>query len=205
MLLLLFPIVICILVAVGTASLDVQQKEYQNVGGIFNTILCFVFLTMNGGGVVLIEIYKRIRYAKSQKTNSADDLENILKNEDLFNLFREYSEKEFSLENIEFYSVMLKLKVQKVVSEKELDEIDDTFIKNYSKYEVNLPSSCKREFYKLKEQAQEKTHQVEYSALWQVFGNDLVLNMMDTFRRLQETSNYSQWESVSKYQKHIHP
>ncbi|EFC45724.1 RGS domain-containing protein [Naegleria gruberi] len=195
------PLFIGILTGIENSVVSSSNVEtIQNLSiftGIFNTLLCLSFVQISGGNVLLIEIYKMIT---KRKEMSKLDWDQELKNADLLVLLKEYCEKEFSSENYEFYIKLKSLQGRKFVKFKELQEIEAEFIRNYSKYEVNLPFTCRRKFYSLLEKCEAES-QIEFDLVWRCVETDLLLNLQDTFNRLQQTSTYSKWLSVQNLKK----
>ncbi|EFC38972.1 hypothetical protein NAEGRDRAFT_73295 [Naegleria gruberi] len=184
----ILPVIIAILTGIEATSNEVVD----GLAGVSNTLLCFSFVQISGGNVLMIEIFKRV---KRRKESSQLTWDQELTNTDLLQILKEYCEKEFSSENYEFYIKLKSLQNRKFIKLKELQKIEAEFIRNYSKYEVNIPSSCKKTFYELLNKCQEET-QLEFQLIWDCVAPELLLNLQDTFSRLQDTSIYAKWLSV---------
>ncbi|EFC41580.1 hypothetical protein NAEGRDRAFT_70688 [Naegleria gruberi] len=197
---LILPVIIAITSGLENLLVDSSNTYIvQILAGIFNTLACFSFTLLSGGNVLIIEIYKMIANRNVKKNES---LEIELENSEILKIFKEYCQKEFSSENYELYIILKSLKESNVVRLTDMKDIESQFIQPYSKFEVNIPSVCKKEFYALMKDC-DKDGQIGYERLWDCLGPDLLLNLSDTFKRLQETSTYKKWESVQSYTKHI--
>ncbi|KAL9642949.1 hypothetical protein ABK040_010642 [Willaertia magna] len=197
--------------------------------GLFRMVMGIVGYFLCGGTAMVIEIVKVIKlkvYKKLKKNNSIDsnnnqqgEFDSLLSDISFFNLLKEYCEKEFSLENIVLYEKLMELKRKGFVTFTELQYIYDQFIKTYSAYEINLPSATKKQFMELltvrkdclmemelKEEGKRLTTEekeiggVEYGKVDEILMNDIIVNLSDTYSRLQQTSRFQEWETIKAMQ-----
>ena len=199
----------------------VGQNIINTVGEIFVLMLC-------GGTATFVESINHIRYRKTKKMNF-NQLEILLNtNEDLRTLFTQYASNEYSVENIKAFEMIRQFSndytnMEKNMTLSEMMKFEKEFIVSYPRFELNISSVTKKRFYELLDSVQapsltqlsteaetsdgsfQVTTQrvgVKVSELMDVIGVDLMLNLNDTFSRLQKTAQYDEWEYIYKLQKH---
>ncbi|KAG2388576.1 hypothetical protein C9374_000015 [Naegleria lovaniensis] len=193
-------IIVAILVILGNTIPGLAEAATSGgASAILNTVLCICCVMFCGGTTLTIEIVKKLRNRNAKKTST--ELQDLLaENIDLLELLKEYASKEFSIENIELFSLLKSIKSE-TVSLSQLEDIEKDFIANFSKYEINLPSSTKHHFYKLLEECRNANlQQVSTQKLFDVIWNELIINILDTFGRLEQTAQYKEWLSIKTMQ-----
>jgi len=161
---------------------------------------------------ILLNTNEDIRSIFTQYSANEHSLENIK----AFDMLRQFSNNFANLD--------------KIVSLPELIKFEEEFIKTYSRFELNISGATKKKFYELIDsckhspssvlpmtptdsreslssntsntQLLNRTHGVTVAQLKEVLGLELMLNMNDTFSRLQRTQQYVEWESIYKLQHH---
>ena len=205
-----------------------------------------------GGTAMIVELIKKIKYRNTKKKENNEVEELLNKNEELWQLVREYATNEHSLENIVCYERMKQYsndfkKMDKVIPLSELLKFEEEFIQTYSSYELNVPGTTKKKFYELLESCRmmapsessisstpsspiserlstaerlstfekpsnsrsnsnadllipSKSFGVTFQQLSDVIYFEIMLNISDTFSRLQRTAQYQEWESIYSMQ-----
>jgi len=165
-----------------------------------NTLFSIATTLICGGNALILEAIKKI-FFNIKSTPISFTLDNLLlTNKEFYELFAEYCEKEFSKENLLLWE---KLRVasadfkkeESTVSMEFLQELDQEFFSPYSKYEVNVPSSVRKEFQALiknhgESSSEELLQIVTVKHLMDIVYRDVLLNMSDTLSRLQKTAQY---------------
>ncbi|KAL9652808.1 hypothetical protein ABK040_010840 [Willaertia magna] len=147
------------------------------------------------------EIYTNVKEGKSS------EIEKKLSNDSYFKLLRKYAEKEFSLENILLYEQLMNLKEKYStngleITKEEIEHLFKNFIEDYSKYEVNLSSKVKVEFSQIFNNYD--STKIGYQRLKSLIIDDLMLNIADTCKRLEKTTEYKKWLDLMNLQKELH-
>ena len=164
---------------------------------------------------------KKVAFRKNQE----NELEYLMISDGYFyGLLKNFAEKEFASENILIWEKVRTISsnytnYNALVTVEDLREIERDFIRNYSEYEINLSSDCKKKFYKLifpsystyiqssEEEGgfdamsknidtilSEVSTIVTVKVLTDLLWPELFMNISDTFSRLQKTKQYKQWE-----------
>ncbi|KAL9651966.1 hypothetical protein ABK040_000309 [Willaertia magna] len=124
-------------------------------------------------------------------------------NSHFYLIFRDYAEKEFSLENLLLFDKIKEFsKRDEKITIDELLNVKKEFVDRFSKSEVNLSSGSKKKFLKLIEDCnQSETKCVDSNVLESILLYDVLLNLADTNDRLTQTSYFKTWEQV--YEIHL--
>ncbi|EFC44559.1 predicted protein [Naegleria gruberi] len=178
---------------------------------IMDVCISISVILICGGNAMIIEISKKIIYKDRTAQTQQSDLENLMeKNKEFYTLMSEYSRKEFSYENVAFYDAILDYKSsRKSLSLDDLKRIETEFIHPFSKYEVNLPSQVKKDLSSLIQDLSVPSNQSDHETkiktrkhqLIETMFLELCKNLTDTFHRLKQTQQYSQWLAVYQLQK----
>ncbi|KAG2387925.1 hypothetical protein C9374_000775 [Naegleria lovaniensis] len=89
----------------------------------------------------------------------------------------------------------------------EVTTIEEEFLRPYSKYELNIPSSTRKGFYEWFNNEKKKFledsshHRVSLDEVKELLMQDVMMNVKDTFLRFQNTPEYAKWESLMELQK----
>ncbi|EFC41692.1 predicted protein [Naegleria gruberi] len=178
------------------AIIHVCDPSNLRVYFFFESVL---FIFMCGGFALIFETFHTILRKRNHQTLS--ELENFLKDDNFKLIFKEFSSKEFSLENIFFFEKITQLKKQFGNSTLEisiLDEINDDFIAANSNFELNIPSNTRRSFMEMKKNA--TTNSSTAIQLYELFSDEIIVNLNDTLSRLVETSEFQHWHEIYQVQ-----
>ncbi|KAL9646898.1 hypothetical protein ABK040_013758 [Willaertia magna] len=195
-------IIVLILTAIFSFS---PNGPTISILALINTI--FIYMA-SGGNTLSVELFLKVKVLSSKNNIKKEldlqtELENLLDtNKDFYQLFKEYCEKEFSLENLLCFSSILNLKDKEKISTSSLREIYENYVQSLSKYEVNLPNHVRKKFVKLMEDCemrQEEATKLEFEKT--DFLKEVILNLTDTYQRFLTTSYYQKWKSVYEIQK----
>jgi len=167
-----------------------------------------------GGTITCLELLNRFKSSKSLYNKS--ELERLFENTSFTDMFREYAEKEISLENFLIYQQLKRISsegMDKELSFEDLAHVEREFMKMGSLYELNLPSSTRKQFYELferhkdvelvdEQRCNDQTSQgaIRVRDLFEILIVPVMLNLSDTFSRLIQTSVYEEWEQVYSIQ-----
>ncbi|KAL9653125.1 hypothetical protein ABK040_006342 [Willaertia magna] len=177
----------------------IPTSQRSDLIGAFN-ILVGICMYMNFGGTsMLFELAKFLQKhldKNARQMPSVGELEQKLLDNNFASLFYDYCQKEFSLENLLLYYKLFDLKKRGSVSIEQLQEMEEIFIKPYSMYQVNIPSSAKKKFHNLMNEKK-----VPYSRLSGCLHECILENLNDTYTRLLQTDEYKRWEQAVLLQK----
>nr|CAG4711936.1 unnamed protein product [Naegleria fowleri] len=179
-------------------------------------VICYLVV---GGNVIIYELtmsllyfirYGSSKYTRLQSESHRKPLFEILITDPTFRkMFREYSTSEYAVENLQMYEELEKLeKNSPYVSLEDLQYIEEQFMKRFSPFEVNISASARKQFNELLERAQntrdyEYSSQVLFSDLKNALHGQIMLNIMDTFSRMELTSEFKKWKETKDLQKEI--
>ncbi|KAG2377427.1 hypothetical protein C9374_009338 [Naegleria lovaniensis] len=205
------------------------------LSGLFRMLISLAAYMIMGGNTLFIEWVKMLKYRKSTQFTKFDDtkstttskesttpstminshqhtnsLEYLLKDSNFFEMLKTYSEKEFSLENILLFEQVQELVRTQKLTLSQLSQIEENFLKPYSKYEVNISSTTKKAFHewheRMKNSQVRDSHEFlldakEIETLFNILYDDILNNLNDTFSRLQATEEFMKWEKVVDLQR----
>ncbi|EFC36551.1 predicted protein [Naegleria gruberi] len=176
----------------------------------FRLIMFILFCLVSGGSCVIKYLIDKIQSSKSQQIEG--ELESYLKHQDFRDLIREYCVKELSLENYNFFTFLLelKLKSKKKLSIELMDEISQVYLNQNSTFELNISSTCRKNFFILRKRIQDQ-NETELSTesnsfvqtiqdLILVFEGEILANLRDTFSRMENTNEFKTWLYAFKVQ-----
>lgn len=124
-----------------------------------------------------------------------DDLEKMIANESLYNLFLEFSQAEWSSENLLYYRAVIKF--QKEPTIQEANRIYDNFLKLNSPCEINISRQICNE---IKENIdQEKIRPL----LFEKSLNTVRTNLNDTYSRFLSSGKYKSWKTEFDIKDHM--
>jgi len=185
--------------------LNAVNPVYGDVAVGFVKLLTFFFVyQLAGCTVIVLEWIRWIRVKmrlvvktkdqlEVQLERKSSNLEEIMRDETFFELFKSYCEKEFSLENAKLYEALIELENKSMnnngmISKEDFKQLYQTFFQSYSKYEVNVPSKVKKDLEHFLTQDVTPFHHLKES-----IHIDLFLNLKDTYDRLKDTDEYQRW------------
>ncbi|KAG2372986.1 hypothetical protein C9374_012929 [Naegleria lovaniensis] len=236
---LLFLFMVGILAVLG-ALLD----NFPLSGRPLNLLVAFGASMSCGGNAIIIEMVKKLLFRKEAMVEK-NGLDGLLRdNSDFYNLFREYSEKEFALEQILFWDLLKQLssnftELKSRIPVNAWSEMKRDFFEPYSKYELNLPSNVKKQLltldttvghvelensnHSIQQQLSRgstsnllspfrdststpstpqtptlnsMTSQITVKQVVDIMYSELLMNMNDTFMRLQKTREFKRWKEI---------
>ncbi|EFC37420.1 predicted protein [Naegleria gruberi] len=153
-----------IIIIIILLTIVFQLFELLYLVGVVRTLVTIMALMISGGTAIIAEMIRRFVYRNRKITENDSDLEKHLsQSSDFFELFQEYASKEFSLENIMFFDIIHEIKTEYVTVET-MKHIEENFMRNYSKYEVNISFSSRRKFYELFDTMEFKVDKMEVSS-----------------------------------------
>ena len=183
----------CVIVVIIVSA--VHPTHYQVVSGYMYVVSFFFSYQLAGFTAIIFEWVRWVRGKIEGKKEKKDEayLEEIMRDETFFELFKSYCEKEFSLENAKLYEALMELENKSMnnngmVSKEDFKQLYQTFFQSYSKYEVNIPSKVKKDL------EQFLTQDVTpFQHLKESVNTDLFFNLKDTYDRLRDTNEYKRW------------
>ncbi|KAL9644628.1 hypothetical protein ABK040_015367 [Willaertia magna] len=199
------------------------QKDRQQLSEVilaFDLIRNVLWITLFGGYIVCAILYKKVKSVINQKSTATtnkkttkeeenkneDDITGsltlILKQNDIFSLFKQYAKQEFSLENVYAFADLEYIKdLQKKNKEdeiwKELDDFKLKYLEANTNMELNVSSELKKSVNKnLKERKELKN-------LLEDIESAIVINLGDTYSRFIETEEYLLLERINELKEQI--
>lgn len=154
-------------------------------------------LTSGGGFAAIVEI-SRSRTTVSNEEVS--EVEQNLKDDDVFDLLEMYCTREFSIENIQLYKRLLVIKQNQGVSHSSFQDLYKKFIVESGKYQVNVASSIRNSLAEIN-QSQDVPF-VSFDTL-QTLETAVLSNIADTFSRFCKTDEYQNLRAKKKIQQEL--
>ncbi|EFC37586.1 predicted protein [Naegleria gruberi] len=208
----LILLVMLLLIGIWTVIISLLPSSLVDISGRYINFLVSLFTTLACGGNALIaELIKKLIYRKKFNTEK-DRLDHLLlTNQDLYELFKDYCSKEFSLENILFFEKLKQAssnftRADSKLSKELIEEMEKDFFTPYGKYELNIPGNVRKQIIELFQKSKSKGNSTEellkeeetilVSQLMDLIYIDLLLNLNDTFTRLQRTREFQRWKEV---------
>ena len=182
-------------------SLFTTLNQNDVFNGITPPITHFFSFWYLGGFIIYAELFKTIIYRTPLQEEKG--IEKKMENQDFYEMIKDYASKEFSLENILLYDKIKDIKRKSNdsnprLSISDLEDIQNTFMKQFSRHEVNLPNETKQKFSELMKECKENKKEIRYSDLFNILYVDLMQNIGDTTFRLTKTPAYHKWELANK-------
>ncbi|EFC44432.1 predicted protein [Naegleria gruberi] len=201
-----------------------NEQSYRNVltndviAFIFEVVYVAVYILVFGGYSLLIIISNKIRFKlrKVPETLVSDQEENremleLIGNSYGREIFEAFCRKEFSVENLYLF---LDLQEKEKLDSNNANDINNfieriynTYIKNGSEMEVNIPSSCSKEFKKLLQVSNNQESEMvdlkqnnpmkeQADECFLNLRDNVIMNLSDTFSRFVLTSEYEFFSQV---------
>jgi hypothetical protein len=157
-----------------------------------------LFMSVGGGFVILIEVWRKyiqVQPVPEQSSDKDDFIEEFLKIPAGLRMVEQFSEREFSSENIMMWKELVAYRVQGVMPIIEAKRIYDKYIAKNSDLEVNITDGLRETFHRLITQAennssnQQRLQKIEYEKLIEL-ENAIKSNLRDTLSRLKRTTEY---------------
>ncbi|EFC47279.1 predicted protein [Naegleria gruberi] len=200
--------------------------QYDVISFIFEVLYVFTYILVFGGYALLILLIYKVKiwrkFSKNGKSKQDDgmlknkELLLVIRNEESYESFEKFCEKEFSLENLYLHSILEKH--SKIVNGETfeglstlLNQIFEGFIQSGATNEVNIPNSCRTKIVNLhkkygfekkdsdlKNVDLEEVRQAFFSLVQQVF-----VNLGDTFSRYSLTTEWKVFKKAIELKEHI--
>ncbi|EFC42088.1 predicted protein [Naegleria gruberi] len=201
----------------------------DSISLLFDILYLFSYLFVFGGySLIVLFIHKIRKSSYETKQDEGEELVKLLEHAEGLQLFEWFCEKEYSLENLQLY---LEIKNQNNVFEN-LDDshqaqtiilhIYETYVKNGSLKEVNIPSDCKKSFVNLVQDldsTDSKTKDIELEngknfgkknqisqelkesirKSIETLQNQVLFNLSDTFSRFIFTQQFETYQGIVNY------
>ena len=174
-----------------------------NYVAIIRFLLGIALYMLCGGNSMLIILFQNIIYSKQSRMVLSDDavMNMIESNNQVLELFREYCENEFSLENVTLALDLVDFKKKGFASLEEMQAIEKLYLLSLSKYEVNISSPVRKNILeKIRSMEQSAGSTIPFSDLAYLY-LEIISNLKSSYSRFQKTSIYTEWEEVHKLQK----
>ena len=184
-------------------------EETASASKGFLFVLFFMCYLVVGGNAVCGELFKVIlgflrgtyHYKRQVDDDGKTPFEIHMADHSFRKMFHTYATNEFSVENYELYIEMEKLSKSSNLTIDQVQHIDETYVKRFSPFEVNLPSGTKKEFYCLLQSATDDNSNIPYDKLESILLQEVLNNIRDTFSRLEQTTEYFKWMETKRIQK----
>lgn len=191
----LFDFIIEIITLINTLTY-VQIIEFSLYNQIFNTINFGILFIIDVLFPLILTIFK-IKRKKEEKNN----LDIIMQDKDLYNLFELYCKEEFSIENLNCYRDLLNFKKSK---EGYYNIYSNYFNGPSSIYEVNISKKIYSKIYKNIAYIRRKKRQGEIPNIdpniFDEAENEVKVNLCDTLSRFILTKKYKQFIALKNLQ-----
>jgi hypothetical protein len=124
-----------------------------------------------------------------------------------YEVVKEYTIKEFSLENVLVWSELHTLHYEWTVLTQEarnlaINHICDKYIVNGSTCEVNIPSAIRNQVLDVQKNIETTSMELQQQVLYKLFSS-IMINLADTFARMCETKEYKQYIAIENIQKQL--
>ncbi|KAL9658012.1 hypothetical protein ABK040_012252 [Willaertia magna] len=187
---------------------DSQKGQLSEVILAFDLIRTILWIALFGGYSVCVLIYKRCK-SKKDKTQikdvkkDNDELSYILKQPEIFSLFKQYAKQEFSLENIyafvdlEYIKELRDNKNQLDTIWNELERFKIKYLESNATMELNVSFELKKRVNLFMNERK------DVNGLIEEIESALVINLGDTYSRFIETEEYLLIEKTSELKEQI--
>ncbi|KAL9643349.1 hypothetical protein ABK040_014804 [Willaertia magna] len=183
-----------------------NQKEQQQLSKVilaFDLIRTILWIALFGGYILSVLIYKKCKAfllkkdkklsrdeKKNNEENNEEELGVILKQQEVFSLFKQYAKQEFSIENIyafvdlEYIKELHNKKQQQELIWNELERFKIKYLETNANMELNVSYDLKKSVnICLKERK-------DLNDLIEEIEKSLIINLGDTYSRFIETDEY---------------
>ena len=194
---------------------------YRHASYFFRVMVFMIFCLVSGGSCVIKLLVEKMRGNSRDHQGEEDVIDTYLKHDDFKMLFREYCVKELSLENFNFYILLidLKAKANRRLTSEVMDTIQNEYLSSSAMFELNISSQCRQSFFLLRKNLEEQIANLELSSnkdmasdsgdspclrihdLILLFEYEVLTNLKDTFSRMEKTSEFRTWLHTLKIQK----
>jgi hypothetical protein len=193
----IFPIA-----ASSGSTVNVRSSGYQTQSIILAVAYFFfeIGLLVASCGVGLILAI--ISFIKSKTRNSLvfdSEFVAFINTKEGIRIFKEYSKKEWSSENVLFFEDVMKYKQIKKfkLAQKHALHIKDSYIEIGSPFEVNLSGDARKLTKTKVEELQTRDSDSNFSNIFEEAMKETKRNMKDTFGRIRQTSEFKEWKEKS--------
>jgi hypothetical protein len=115
-------------------------------------------------------------------------------------IFKDYSVREWSSENVLFYEEVLKFhQIKKFkIAQKTAKQIKDNYVEIGSPFEVNLSGDVRKSTKKKIDSMESNKRFSKFSNVFEEAFKETKRNMRDTFGRIRQTEEFQEWKASSK-------
>jgi hypothetical protein len=168
-----------------------HSRNWISGFGFLGAEVAVLFIPWYG---ILVSLLRKIRFKK--KPLARTDLEECLKDEEAYKMFKKFASSEWSIENIYFIEDLenLKKETSKKFFENMSTEILKTYIFEDSPLEINISRTNRKDLIlDMKKLTMENVGDVFRSV-----ENEVYWSLKGTFDRFQRTEKYIKWKKNSK-------
>jgi hypothetical protein len=184
------------------STVNVRSSSY-NTTSIILSLGFFLFeigLLISSCGVGLLLAI--ISFIKSKTRNSLvfdSEFVAFINTKEGIRIFKEYSKKEWSSENVLFFEDVLRYQQIKKfkLAQKHALHIKDSYIEIGSPFEVNLSGDTRKLTKTKVEELQTSDLDSNYLNIFEEAMKETKRNMNDTFGRIRQTQEFREWKSKS--------
>ncbi|EFC37323.1 predicted protein [Naegleria gruberi] len=202
-------VILCIL-AILFFNAFYRTTESYMIQTLFRSITFMSVYFLCGWTAIIMEwinFFRRRKRGRSTNNSSVspdkrsesgdESIEELVKIDAFFEMFKSFSEKEFSLENSLLFERFKQLESSSIGGEaippREIEDLYDSFFRPYAIYEVNFSYKTRRDI----EAIFQSKKGISINDLKAIIEFDLLMNMKDTFERLRMTGEFKRWH-ISK-------
>ncbi|EFC45556.1 predicted protein [Naegleria gruberi] len=218
----LLSLCLILIILIGTVGSLNRHLSY------FLRTMIFLFCCFISGGQCIVKYsIDRLTSWKNESNESvfATKFEEYMKHDDFKKIMREYTVKELSLENYNFFLVLqdLKTKSNRALTLQQMIDVEKEYLSPVGSFELNVSSNTKKSFHTLKKTVTESSSStldtaststtsieldstsskatIKIQDLVTVFEYEVLANLHDTFSRLEKTNEFTTWLQVYTIQK----
>jgi len=179
--------------------LDTAKDSFRNaltmevVRLILSVVYFVLYLLVFGDLSLLVYLFKYRRNVNNEiaEQDNRTELNEVLEDELSFKLFKKFAEKEFSFENVQCWNDLKIVYKKRESTSSEFKEILNSFNAKYlsddSALQVNVPAMARNSLLR----SVEKGELDEMMNALDVFKNDILYNLADTYARFMTTEVYT--------------
>eukprot|EP01080_Neovahlkampfia_damariscottae_P012043 gene12043-5439_t len=153
----------------------------------------YIFMFTYTGLFILLSMINAFKFILfPRRKDYQNRFEEHYQNQDLWDLFSNFCELEYSIENVKLYEniqIFLKEKDQHA-KEEMAQKIDDKYLNSDSLFEVNISSRTKNEF-------RQNLNSIDDNLIENLL-KDVTMNLSDTWNRFVITSDYTNFKYLEK-------
>jgi hypothetical protein len=181
-------------------ALIVVTVFYESISFVFSIVYMFL---LSGGLIISMSWFRKVIGIKDRKVNE-ERLEDLLLDQVLEEMLRNYCLNEFSIENYMLYTDLKRLKHSDSVTLESLKQLFNVYFSSVSFLQVNLPGNTvqivSKQISEMEEKKEEKCSTDILEPIWR----DALVNLTDTYSRLCVTAEYKQYMKVRKVTRELY-